>query len=244
MSSAAPPAGPAEPPISTTAAHYLEAIYYIVHEGEVARPSRLAEWLAVSPPTVTGVVQRMRDQGLVEIHPDRSLTLSPVGEAAAAKIVRRHRVVERWLTDQMGLDWAAADLEAAEIAQNFSDQLVDRLLEKMGNPSSCPHGNQIPGQEPLAQRLVSLAELAPGVEAPISRISEAAERDAPQLLRLLAEEGLLLGEMVAVAPPQGGQLVTVLRGERRSQLGPAVAGAVWVDLSRARAPARRGLGAL
>ncbi|MHB8313512.1 MAG: metal-dependent transcriptional regulator [Candidatus Dormibacteria bacterium] len=230
-----------ESDISPTGARYLEAIYYIAHEGEAVRPSRLAEWLGVSPPTVTGVVQRLRDQGLLEIRADHSLVLAGPGMAAASSAVRRHRVVERWLTDEMGLDWAAADLEAGRISHAFSEELVDRILAKLGGPATCPHGNEIPGVQGLPRHLVNLAELPQGVIAPISRVSEVAEHEAPQLLSLLDQEGLRLGVDVEVIRSLGSQAVTVLRGSHRTALGLGAAQAVWVDLSRrVPAAARRG----
>lgn len=220
-----------DPEVSATGARYLEAIYYIAHEGEAVRPSRLADWLGVSPPTVTGVVQRMRDQGLIGIQPDHSLVLAAAGAAAASQIVRRHRVVERWLSDEMGLDWAAADQEAGRISHAFSDDLINRLLVKLGSPATCPHGNEIPGVPPPARRLVNLADLAPGVTAPISRVSEVAEHEAPQLLSLLEQEGLKLGVEVAVLRSAGSEALTVLRGDHRTALGLGAAQAVWVDVS-------------
>jgi DtxR family Mn-dependent transcriptional regulator len=220
--------------VSATAARYLEAIHYIIHEGEPVRPSRLAEWLGVSPPTVTGVVQRLRDQGQVTIRSDHSLALTPAGDRAAASIVRRHRVVERWLTDEIGLDWAAADTEAGRISHYFSEDLVDRIFTKLGQPSTCPHGNDIPGARSLTRRLVSLAELEPGVVAPISRISEVAEHEAPQLLRLLDAERLHLGKMVEVVRSSGSEAVTVVCRGHRTAMGLGAATAVWVDLSRGR----------
>jgi DtxR family Mn-dependent transcriptional regulator len=92
---------------SETSERYLEAIYYIQHEGEVPRPGRLAEWLGVSAPTVTVSLQRLARDGLVSIAGDRSVELTEKGAEAAATIVRRHRIVERWLTDVLGLDWAS-----------------------------------------------------------------------------------------------------------------------------------------
>src|SRR5439155_21113976 len=88
---------------------YLEAIYYIEHEHEVARPGRLAEWLGVSAPTVSISLHRLVRDGWIEVAADRSVQLSDAGGEAAAAIVRRHRIVERWLTDVLGLDWATAD---------------------------------------------------------------------------------------------------------------------------------------
>ena len=121
------------PGLSVVAARYLEAIYYMAHEGEAVRPSRLAEWLGVRAPTVTGVVQRMRDRGYLVTAADHSLSLTDSGEEEAAEAVRRHRVVERWLADEVGLDWATADLEAGRIAHHFSSALVSRLFKRLGN---------------------------------------------------------------------------------------------------------------
>lgn len=219
--------------LSPVSSRYLEAIYYMTHEGESVRPSRLAEWLGVSAPTVTGVVQRLRDEGYLHVRTDRSIALTETGEAEAGAIVRRHRIVERWLADDIGLDWAAADLEAGRIAHFFSDDLVLRIFARLGRPSTCPHGNEIPGVESGKRRLVSLAELSPNVVAPIARISEVAEHQAPQLLRLLDREGLHLGELVSVQRSPGADAVTVIRGSRQTALGMGAAQSVWVDLSQA-----------
>ena len=215
--------------LSSTAARYLEATYYIAHEGETVRPSRLAEWLAVSAPTVTGVMQRLHEQGLVEFNPDRSLRLTASGERQASDVVRRHRVVERWLTDGVGLDWATADQEAGRMSHFFSDLVLDRIFEGLGRPTTCPHGNEIPGAGMRGRQLLSLSELEPGVPAVISRISEVAEHEAPQLLRLLEQEGLKPGVQVEVRRVPGAEAVTVLVAGRQTALGLRAARSVWVE---------------
>ncbi len=232
-----------EPAVSAVKSRYLEAIYYMAHEGQTVRPSRLAEWLQVRAPTVTGVVQRMRDHGYLEVADDRSITLTDLGEHEASEIVWRHRVVERWLADEMGFDWADSDLESGRIAHFFSDALVRRIFEKLGRPSTCPHGNEIPGADCPPRELVCLADLDPGVIAPIARISEVAEHQAPQLLRLLDREGLNLGEMVGVRRSLGAEAVTVERGVRQTALGLNAARAVWVDVSQRPRGSRRESGA-
>ena len=110
-----------------TVEHYLETIFYIAHEGEIVRPGRIAEWQGVSAPTVTVTLQRLARDGFVEIGTDRSVTLTPTGEDLAAKIVRVHRLLERWLTDVLGLDWEAADEEAQRLASGVSELVADRL---------------------------------------------------------------------------------------------------------------------
>jgi len=214
---------------SETAERYLEAIYYIEHEGEVPRPGRLAEWLGVSAPTVTVSLQRLARDGWIRIAGDRSVELSDAGAEAAAAIVRRHRIVERWLTDVLGLDWATADLEAAALTHGMSVVVLDRLDELLGRPSTCPHGNVIPGRTPPeGGRLVRLVELADGEGARVARISEVAEHEGPQLLRILDQRGLVPGTEVGVVARSPGAWRLRSGGEEISIDWPT-ARAIWVE---------------
>ncbi len=214
---------------SETAERYLEAIYYIEHEGEVPRPGRLAEWLGVSAPTVTVSLQRLARDGLVRIAADRSVELTDGGVEAAAIIVRRHRIVERWLTDVLGLDWATADLEAQTLSHGMSVTVLDRLDEQLGRPLTCPHGNVIPGRNPPSgSRLVRLVDLADGDRARVARISEVAEHEAPQLLRLLDQQGIMPGvEVGVVSRSPAAWALSVGGAEVRLDAGTARA--VWVE---------------
>src|SRR5438093_13623221 len=96
-------------PPSEVVAHYLEAIYYIRAEGEVVRSARLADWLSVSRPTVTVALRRMVRDGMVRLNAHKEIELTARGDSAAAAIVRRHRIVERWMTDGRGLAWGWAE---------------------------------------------------------------------------------------------------------------------------------------
>jgi DtxR family Mn-dependent transcriptional regulator len=221
----------AEPSLqrSETTERYLEAIYYIEHEGEVPRPGHLAEWLGVSAPTVSVSMQRLARDGLVRIAEDRSVELTDTGAEAAATIVRRHRIVERWLTDVLGLDWATADLEATQLTHGMSDVVLDRLDDQLGRPTTCPHGNVIPGRTPPEGRhLVRLVDLADGDEARVARISEVAEHEAPQLLHILDQRGIIPGVLVGVVGRSAaGWLLQAGRGE--FQIDRSTAWAVWVE---------------
>ena len=214
---------------SETTERYLEAIYYIEHEGEVPRPGRLAEWLGVSAPTVSVSLQRLARDGLIRIADDRSVELTDGGAAAAATIVRRHRIVERWLTDVLGFDWATADLEAQSLTHGMSATVLDRIDESLGRPTTCPHGNVIPGRTPPAgRRLIRLVELRDGDRARVARISEVAEHEAPQLLHLLDERGIVPGIEVGVVShlPGGWQLSA---GDAQVTVDTATARAIWVE---------------
>ena len=129
------------------------------------RPGRLAEWLGVSAPTVTVSLQRLARDGLIRIADDRSVELTDAGAEAAATIVRRHRIVERWMTDVLGLDWATADLEAAHAhPRHVATSCSTASTSSSAGRSTCPHGNVIPGRTPpeRAARLVRLVDLADG----------------------------------------------------------------------------------
>jgi DtxR family transcriptional regulator, Mn-dependent transcriptional regulator len=185
-------------PHTATVDKYLEAIYYIAAEGEVVRPSRLAYWLSVSAPTVSDALARMKRDGWIDIGSDRSVTLTESGENTAASLVRHHRILERWLTDVLNFDWATADIEADRISSSISDAVVDQIDASMGSPTTCPHGNVIPGRTAPYGVLVALADLEPGTLATVRRISEVAEHDAPALLSMLAEHSISEGTDVTV----------------------------------------------
>lgn len=218
--------------LTETVEHYLEAIYYIAHEGDVPRASGLAEWLGVSPPTVSVTLQRLARDGWVGVAGDRRIILTGRGEAAAAEAVRRHRILERWLVDSLGLDWAAADLEASRLAHGVSDLVVERIDELLGHPLSCPHGNPVPGRGDVPAGLRRLDRLAPGVEARVVRISEVAEHEAPQLLRRLHELGVTPERRIVVRTP-GPPLLLEVDG-RAAELDVGAARTVWVQPARTR----------
>jgi DtxR family transcriptional regulator, Mn-dependent transcriptional regulator len=215
---------------STTVDRYLETIYCIEGEGETVRPSRLAAWLGVSAPTVSVALQRLARDGWIDVAKDRSVTLTAAGQHAATAIVRRHRVVERWLVDVLAFDWATADVEADGLAVALSDAVVDRLDRSMGQPSTCPHGNPIPGRAPSYGQLVALADLDRGVVAPIRRISEVAEHEARTLLTTLAGHGIEEGtEVEVIGSAVDGDALLVRCGERRFELPVAAASWIWVE---------------
>lgn len=212
--------------LSETAGRYLEAIYHIAHEGDVVRPGGLADWLAVSRPTVTVTLQRLARDGWVEVAEDRSISLTAAGEVAASDLVRRHRILERWLVDVLGLDWAAGDREASLLVHGVSDEVVDRLDQHLEHPRSCPHGNPVPGRGTIPAGLVRLDLLPPGEAAKVVRISEIAEHEAPQLLRLLHELDVTPGRSVTVRS-LGASLGVEVEGTA-VELDRGAARAVWV----------------
>lgn len=214
---------------SEVISRYLEAIYYMDAEGESVRSARLADWLGVSRPTVTVALRRMIRDGMVRIDPRKEIVLTAAGRVAAESIVRRHRIMERWLTDSLGLDWVQADEEAARLEHAVSDLVEERLYEALNRPTTCPHGNPIPGHaEPRADER-RLSSLDSGARASVTRISEVAEREAPLLLGYLLERGLVPGRGLEVLEVDAvGRTLQVRIGARDVTLSHETAGKIWV----------------
>jgi DtxR family Mn-dependent transcriptional regulator len=227
-----------------TVKHYVETIFYIRYEEGRVRPGRLAEWLGVSAPTITVTLQRLARDGWVKIGANRSVSLTSKGDTLASAIVRVHRLLERWLTDVLGMDWAAADQEAQLLAPGMSERVANRLDELLGHPATCPHGNLIPGREPPYGELIALADLEPGTPATVQRVSEVAEHDAPDLLRELDAYGLVTGARIMVTDADRSvQAIPVEVGGTTRPIGTGVGRLIWVEpeslnASRPRARAR------
>jgi DtxR family Mn-dependent transcriptional regulator len=213
---------------SEVVSRYLEAIYYMWSEKEPLRSSRLADWLGVSRPTVAIGLRRMTRDGLVRMNGRKEIELTPAGMAAAEAIVRRHRIMERWLTDALGLDWVTADAEAARLEHAVSDVVERRLYEVLGRPSTCPHGNPIPGYSEAAPREVRLSSLGAGDEVTVTRVSEVAEREAPPLLAYLHQRGLTPGRRLSVVEADAvGKTLRVTVEGRDVTLSYETAGKIW-----------------
>jgi len=214
---------------SEVISRYLEAIYYMWSEGEPTRSARLADWLGVSRPTVTVALRRMARDGMVRMNNRKEIEMTSSGRRAAESIVRRHRIMERWLTDVLGLDWVAADEEAARLEHAVSEKVERRLYETLGRPRTCPHGNPIPGHSKASPRERRLATLQAGARAAISRVSEVAEREAPLLLAYLDQRRLTPGRKVDVVEVDDiGRTIRIRAGKREVTLSHDTAAKLWV----------------
>ena len=137
--------------------------------------------------------------------------------------------MERWLTDGLGLDWVTADEEAARLEHAVSEVVERRLYRVLGRPTTCPHGNPIPGYSKPLPKEVRLASLKPGAKASVSRVSEVAEREAPTLLNYLHERGLTPGrELAVVEVDEVGRTIRIRSGKRSVTLSKDTAAKLWV----------------
>ena len=218
---------------SEVVSHYLEAIFYIWAEGEPVRSARLADWLSVSRPTVTVAVRRMTRDGLVRFNVRKEVELTAKGRRMAEAIVRRHRIMERWLTDALGFDWVTADTEAARLEHAVSELVEKRLYQALGKPQTCPHGNPIPGLSEAAKREVRLVTLGAGDRANISRVSEVAEREAPLLLAYLHQRKLVPGcEIRVLEVDEVAKTLRLQAASRKLTLSHETAAKVWAVPAR------------
>jgi DtxR family Mn-dependent transcriptional regulator len=221
---------------SEVVSRYLEAIYYMWAEKEALRSARLADWLGVSRPTVAVGLSRMTRDGLVRMNGRKEIELTARGKKEAESIVRRHRIMERWLTDGLGLDWVTADAEAARLEHAVSDVVERRLYEVLGRPATCPHGNPIPGYSEASGKEVRLSSLKTGDRATLTRVSEVAEREAPRLLAYLHDRNLTPEREISVIDADEiGKTLRVSVADREVTLSHETASKVWAVAKRSNA---------
>lgn len=213
-----------------TTEEYLEIIYMMGSEGKIVKGARLAEIIGVSRPTVTATLRRMMRDGLIQLNAKKEVELTKHGYTVADTLQRRHRIIERWLTDVLNFDWAKSDAESHRLEHVFSDQVIDRLNEILGRPETCPHGNPIPGNQRDGFKNTSfpLSQTSEGDRVRVTRISEYAE-NVGDLLGYLGERGLRPGETFAVADVSPlNQALTLHGGDKHFSISSQIADAVWV----------------
>lgn len=206
---------------------YLSAVYRLHHdEGENVIAVRLADRLGVTPPSVAGMLKRLRRDGLVSIERGRVIALTPEGLRRAERMVRRHRLAECLLTSVLGVPWWRAYEEAHLLEHGISDVTEPHLVETLGNPVRSPFGYPIPGiARPAALSMTTLADVPEGATVAIDRVFEEDER----LLQFFDAEGIRPDQQVALlasAPYRG--TVTVELDGREIVMGMQVAERVWV----------------
>lgn len=196
---------------------YLRTIYELVEEGIIPLRARIAERLHQSGPTVSQTVARMERDGLVTVEGDRHLQLTAEGFRLATRVMRKHRLAERLLTDVIGLDWELVHEEACRWEHVMSETVERRLLELLGQPTQSPYGNPIPGldelgAQPPGEDFMDGVEPLSKVAVPekgavlVRRISEEMQKDET-LMSALRRVGALPNKAVTVMSTPAGVLV-------------------------------------
>jgi len=210
--------GPVSDLIDTTEM-YLRTIYELVEEGIVPLRARIAERLLQSGPTVSQTVARMERDGLLTVEGDRHLELTDEGNRLATRVMRKHRLAERLLTDVIGLDWELVHAEACRWEHVMSETVERRLVELLGHPTESPYGNPIPGLDELGE--LSEGESFMTDVEPLDRVVEDGE-DVCVIIRRISEE-VQKDEQVMAALRRVGALpdkvITVARGADGVLLG-------------------------
>jgi DtxR family Mn-dependent transcriptional regulator len=187
---------------------YCEAIFELREDDVEVIQARIAERLQISRPAVSEMIRRMEHEGLVTVAGRVELTEG--GMRLAERVVRRHRLAERFLTDMLGLSWAEAHAEAGKWEHVISDQVEQAMTRVLGDPTTCPHGNPIPGSAYAPPPAVPLTELKIGDGFTVSRIPEELEF-TPGLLEFLEGAAVVPGMhgTITAASPDGTTTVEI-----------------------------------
>lgn len=196
-------------------------IYNMHQDGRTVIAARLTEKMGVAAPTVWNTVHRMQRDGLVETNESKEISLSDAGLRFAESIKRRHLLAERLLVDLLGLDWADAHEEAHLIEHTISPRVEARIMAVLGNPTTCPHGNPMPGLDPaLRPRTMTLDAVAErGGEWTVDGINEPAEDDR-DLMIFYQRHGLVPGARLRIVDVAAyNNTITVAINGREATLG-------------------------
>ena len=213
---------------------YLETIYFLAFPiGEympqtsgspATLAARVAEMLGVSRASAGEMLKRLEAEGLIERGRQKEALLTEAGRARAEKVVRKHRIIERLLTDFMGYTPAESHVHADELGDTFTDDMIERIAERLGYPERCPHGWPVDTEfeQEENRQLVPLSDLSAGSRATIVRL---AEHDG-DLLHWFYDQGLEPGRELEVsdAQPAAGQLTVRVNGGERAVGEKAAAG--------------------
>ena len=194
---------------------FLKAIYLLEQEHERVQTSMLAEALNITAPSTTEMAKKLAKANLVVHEPYRGISLTPAGKRVALEIVRHHRLIELFLVEALGYTWDEVHDEAERLEHAVSERLAERIAEYLSDPDYDPHGDPIPSAEGTVdeRQLTSLAEWEIDLPGMVARLVD----QSPEVLRYLAEKGLVVGASVAVTArdPFEGPLTLVVDGSEQ-----------------------------
>jgi DtxR family Mn-dependent transcriptional regulator len=211
---------------------YLKAIFQLSEDGRPVSTSAIADRLGIAAGSVTGMLKRLADQGLVEHVRYHGTSLTNVGKQSAIRMIRRHRIIEAFLVHTLGYSWDRVHDEAERLEHAASDELIDRIANILGQPDADPHGAPIPSAHGSFQetQFPTLADLEPGNPAILRRVRD----EDPEALRFLAGLNLRPGANLLVldVQPFNGPLTVRIDGTVEI-LGREIAASIQVEPTRA-----------
>lgn len=211
-----------------TVEDYLGVIYTLERDQEPVIGRKLAEWMEVSPPTVTATLQRMVRDGWVTMAPDKTIHLTDAGRLAAVSLVRRHMLTELLLARVLNVPWSRVHEEADRLEHTLSPETTARVAELLYDTDVCPHGNPLPGQEGSISDLVPLLQAEPGRPYVLARVHEQIERHG-ELMGYFEEHGLVPGvrlQLLQIVPTNETAILRI--DGREVSVGLGVARCLWV----------------
>ena len=213
--------------ISVSKEDYLKAVLEAESEGQTVISATLAHWLGVSPPAVSMAIRRLRRDGYVDMKADGIVRLTPQGRRAAHRTALRHHLIERMLSEMFGMPWYEVHDEAERLEHAVSPAFEARLLEKLGQQGTCPHGNSVLPESPAKRARRGLRTLAESAENTDYTVASLYERD-PRLLRFLHENGIAPGGSVRVLRKNYDQTLAIETPLGTATLGAPAAEKIWV----------------
>lgn len=213
--------------ITISKENYLKAIAEAEGEGEVVIAATLARWLQVSPPAVTMAIRRLKRDGLIRVTAAGEITLAREGREIANRVMNRHHLIERMLTEIFGMEWYKVHEEAEQMEHAVSADFEDRLREKLGEDESCPHGNRVGMDRPQDRRERGWKPLDEISERGLAQVTSVFERDR-RLLEYLDGLGIRPGVKLKMVSRNYDETLTLKVGGRSVQLGRPAAAKVWI----------------
>jgi DtxR family Mn-dependent transcriptional regulator len=213
--------------ITVSKENYLKAIAEAESEGEPVIPATLARWLNVSAPAVTMAIKRLKRDALIRTARDGTLSLTAAGRDIANRLLNRHHLIERMLTEIFGMEWYKVHEEAEQLEHAVSADFERRLLEKLGTGEACPHGNRVEGDTPQDRRDRGLQPLDEAPAESQSIVVSVFERDR-RLLEYLHGLGIHPGAVVRMLATNYDETLTLRVSGQAIQLGKSAAAKVWV----------------
>ena len=219
--------------ITVSKEDYLKAILEAESEGLHVIPATLAHWLSVSAPAVTMALKRLKRDGFVDVKSDGIVRLTASGKETAYRTALRHHLIERMLSEVFGMEWYEIHAEAERLEHAVSPAFEARLIEKLGEEGTCPHGNAVLPESPNQRRKRGLIQLSEGAEKADYIVTALYERD-PKLLVFLHQTGISPNTRVRLVSKNYDQTVTIETPLGATTLGRPAAERVWVKRLGAR----------